>query len=80
MEKIFEPEMIKFVEKQAAFGENSRTLVSVTDQGHNLFATFDANRDGRLTRRELMEATKHIETWDQDERWRGRAWTKSRSS
>jgi Ca2+-binding EF-hand superfamily protein len=38
----------------------------VTDQGYDLFATFDANRDGRLTRRELTQAVKHIETWDQD--------------
>lgn len=64
--KVFEPEMLKFINSQERL-TSSRTFVSVTDQGHNLFGTFDTNRDKRLTQRELVDAAKHIDTWDQDD-------------
>lgn len=62
---VFEPEMVKFINNQERMA-SSRILVAVTDHGHKLFGTFDANRDGRLTQRELIDAAKHIETWDKN--------------
>ena len=64
--KIFEPELETFVDKQQRLAA-CRALVSVTDQGHNVFGTFDSNHDGRITQRELRNAVERIETWDRND-------------
>ncbi|MGH7201443.1 MAG: hypothetical protein ACREJB_12610, partial [Planctomycetaceae bacterium] len=63
--KVFEPEMRRFAENQSAAAE-ARAVLSVTDQGRNLFEILDANRDARLSRREFLSATARIKLWDGD--------------
>ena len=55
--KVFEKEMNEFIGRQIDAAE-SRTLVSISDQGRSLFQVLDLNRDGRLSIRELRAAVK----------------------
>ena len=63
--KVFEKEMSEFVGSQVDAAE-SRTLLSVSDQGRSLFQVLDLNRDGRLSVRELRSSVKKIELWDRN--------------
>jgi Ca2+-binding EF-hand superfamily protein len=63
--KLFEEEMLAFVGQQADAAE-SRTMLSVSDQGRSLFEVLDLNRDRRLSVRELRGATRKLATWDRN--------------
>jgi Ca2+-binding EF-hand superfamily protein len=63
--KLFEEEMLAFVGQQADAAE-SRTMLSVSDQGRSLFEVLDLNRDRRLSVRELRGAIKKVASWDRN--------------
>jgi Ca2+-binding EF-hand superfamily protein len=63
--KLFEEEMLAFVDQQADAAE-SRTMLSVSDQGRSLFEVLDLNRDRRLSVRELRGAIKKVSSWDRN--------------
>jgi Ca2+-binding EF-hand superfamily protein len=45
---------------------NSQIYVTVVDQGRGLVDLIDANHDGRITRRELLNAVKNFATFDKN--------------
>lgn len=63
--KLFEREIMDYAgRREAAAG--SRCVMSIADEGRNLFEILDANRDGRLGPRELVAAAGRIDAWDTD--------------
>ncbi|MFN0051802.1 MAG: hypothetical protein ACKV0T_06405, partial [Planctomycetales bacterium] len=63
--KLFEDEVLAYVARREAAAQ-ARTLMNVSDTGRNLFEVLDANRDGRLSRRELLTAPARYQAWDAD--------------
>ncbi len=63
--KLFLEEVVAFAERQQD-ASRSRTTVTATDQGRALFETVDANRDGRLSARELRRAAEALAPTDRD--------------
>lgn len=63
--KVFELEMSALIDIQVEAAE-SRTLLSVTDQGRSLFQILDDDRDRRLAIRELRAAAKQFALWDRN--------------
>mgnify|MGYP003345382736 CR=1 FL=1 len=62
---LYERELLQYVgRREAAAG--SRCVMSVGDEGRNLFQILDANRDGRLSPCELTAAAMRIREWDAD--------------
>ena len=64
--KIFEKELLDYG-KQVAAASQSRTSLTITDQGNKLFRIMDLNRDSRLNVRELTIARDKIAVWDEDD-------------
>jgi Ca2+-binding EF-hand superfamily protein len=67
--KVTEPEMNAFLdlmEEQQAKARSSCVLLTFGDQGNGLFDLLDTNRDGRLSVREMRQATKVLEALDRD--------------
>ncbi len=63
--KLFEEEMLAFVGQQSDAAE-SRTMLSVSNQGRSLFEVLDLNRDRRLSVRELRGAAQKVASWDRN--------------
>ena len=63
--KLYKKEVHAYVKKQTAIAK-SKSVLSVTDQGRDLFKILDLNRDQRLSRKELSAAIGRIKTWDRD--------------
>lgn len=62
---LYERELLQYAgRREAAAG--SRCVMSVGDEGRNLFQILDVNRDGRLSPRELTAAARRIREWDTD--------------
>lgn len=61
--KIFEPEMAAVVEGPVLMGL-SRTRMTASNRGKDLLEILDANRDERLSQRELLTAVSRFELWD----------------
>ncbi len=67
--KLFEKEMLAYLEQVAglqALAMAGCCSLNVSDQGKGLFDLLDANRDGRLSVREMRNAAKQIENLDRD--------------
>jgi Ca2+-binding EF-hand superfamily protein len=62
-EKISEAEFLGFLDSQLELAA-SRTALQVNDLGRSLFDALDANRDGRLSARELRAAARRALAWD----------------
>lgn len=62
---IFIEEVIQFVNRQADASQ-SRTIMKVTTTGKPLFDLLDANRDARLSERELAQAFRRLTKKDAD--------------
>ena len=45
----------------------SRTVMTITEQGRTLFEILDADRDRRLSNRELLTAADRMSLWDKDQ-------------
>jgi len=63
--KLFRNEMVSVVNSKSQ-SARSRTRMTMTNRGHDLFQILDRNRDRRLGSRELKEALKRISLWDSD--------------
>ena len=63
--KVFKKEMHAYIRRQSSLAQ-SRTVLSINDQGRDLFRILDLNRDNRLSRQELTAALDRIEAWDND--------------
>lgn len=63
--KVFKKEMHAYLRRQLSLSL-SRTILSINDQGRDLFRILDLNRDNRLSRQELTGALDRIEAWDND--------------
>lgn len=61
--KIFEKELLAFV-RQISSVAQSRTILSVVDQGRKIFDLVDQNHDGRINDRELTRVGSRISDWD----------------
>lgn len=64
--------MIYFDEAVAYFkirldAARSRTVMTITEQGRTLFEILDADRDRRLSNRELVSAADRMSLWDKDQ-------------
>lgn len=64
--KLFEEEMFAVVAGQIV-ASLSRTSMTTANRGKDLFEILDANRDQRVSRRELLAAEKRFDLWDVDE-------------
>jgi hypothetical protein len=62
-DKIFEKELLAYVDVRVESAQ-SRTLLTVLDQGHNLFDILDVNGDRRLGQREFGIARTQLDVWD----------------
>lgn len=65
-EKIFETELIQFLEVQQEVGQLSSEL-AVSLFGRSIFDMIDANRDHRLSRREIQTGATMLAGWDTDD-------------
>ncbi|MEQ8786081.1 MAG: hypothetical protein RIC55_07265 [Pirellulaceae bacterium] len=65
-EKVFEKEFVAYFERLAE-AARARTLLTISDQGNRLFDILDANRDGRLSPREVAAGRDKIGAWDEDD-------------
>ena len=63
--KLFEKEMEEFVAQESDTSEG-RTMLSVVDQGRSLFNVVDANRDRRLSEREIAGILDKVHSRDRD--------------
>ncbi len=63
--KLFEKEMDEFVAQESDTSEG-RTMLSVVDQGRSLFNVVDANRDRRLSEREIAGILDKVQSRDRD--------------
>eukprot|EP00913_Durusdinium_trenchii_P008990 g8456.t1 len=63
--KVFKKEYRAYLKSRSA-AANSRTQLTISDQGRDLFKILDLNRDQRLSRDELDAALGRIESWDLD--------------
>ena len=63
--KVFLKEVRTFFRRQLNLAQ-SRTLLSINDQGRDLFKILDLDRDQRLSRSELQAAVSRIDSWDDD--------------
>jgi Ca2+-binding EF-hand superfamily protein len=63
--RLFEAEFSAWLARREAAAE-SRCQMSVANEGRNLFDNLDANRDGRITPRELRNAPSQTRAWDRD--------------
>lgn len=64
-DKLTEKELTEYFEVMAGSGDAMTSLV-FSDFGQGLFEMLDANRDGRLGRRELRQAWTRLAEYDQD--------------
>jgi len=64
-EKLFERELIAFIDERVE-SSRSRTVLSILDQGHNLFDILDINGDRRLGQREFAMAIGRLKMWDEN--------------
>jgi Ca2+-binding EF-hand superfamily protein len=66
---VVEVEWTTFMQLRETIG-NSKVTIGLTAGGNDLVQAFDVNKDGRLSRAELVLALKTIQTWDvnRDER------------
>jgi Ca2+-binding EF-hand superfamily protein len=64
-DKISRPELNAYVDRTLDLGR-SRASITFTDSGRAFFEAIDADGDGRLGRRELREAAKHLKPFDKD--------------
>ena len=62
---LYLEEIVAFYEQQAEVSR-ARITLSGTEQGKQLFDVVDANRDGRLSLRELAEAPTKLPRWDRN--------------
>jgi Ca2+-binding EF-hand superfamily protein len=62
---LYLEEIVAFYEQQAEVSR-ARVTLSGTEQGKLLFDVVDANRDGRLSPRELAEAPSKLPRWDRN--------------
>ncbi|TWU13359.1 transaldolase/EF-hand domain-containing protein [Symmachiella macrocystis] len=62
-EQINEQEMLTYMINATALAK-TYLILTVTDQGRGLAEILDANRDTRLSRRELAHAVERLNTWD----------------
>jgi Ca2+-binding EF-hand superfamily protein len=60
---LSEKEYAGFLDLRAQI-QKAATFLTVADQGKTLFGAFDADHDGRLSRRELKSAWKRLEPWE----------------
>src|SRR5262249_46260827 len=51
---------------QSVDATESRLMVTAADSGRNMFDILDADRDGRLGRRELRDAARRLKGYDRD--------------
>lgn len=63
--KVFKKELRAYIKNQTG-AASSRSVLSITDQGRDLFKILDLNRDQRLSNTELDAAIRRIDTWDTD--------------
>lgn len=63
--KLTEEEVLGFVDLQIELA-NSRVFLLVTDRGRALFEALDADRDRRLSTREIRSALRRLSAWDLD--------------
>jgi len=61
--KVFEPEMTEALEGPLLMGL-ARTRMTANNRGKDLLEILDANRDGRLSQRELLVALSRFDLWD----------------
>lgn len=62
-DKVFEDEFLAYLRQELELTQN-RAAITIVDQGRVLFDAIDANRDGRLSLRELREAQGRLSPWD----------------
>lgn len=63
--KLFESEMNDFIDREAEVSE-SRTVLTVVDEGRLMFTRLDTNHDGRLSVRELRGVASEVARWDRN--------------
>lgn len=64
--KIFFDEAVAYF-KIRLDAARSRTVMTITEQGRTLFEILDADRDRRLSNRELITAADRMSLWDKDQ-------------
>lgn len=63
--KVFVEEMLAYFKLRFEAAQ-SKTVLMICEQGRTLFEVLDANRDRRLSFRELKNAADHLALWDSD--------------
>jgi Ca2+-binding EF-hand superfamily protein len=63
--KLFEAEALAWFDQRET-SARSRVVLTLSDQGRDLFEILDVNHDGRLSRRELAAAVHRLPLWDAD--------------